>query len=62
MMTLSIRKRVEYGSTNDATRLIAISTKPIASKLRRGRTNSQTSGMTALSFGLVVPAVADGKE
>src|SRR6266498_1863134 len=40
-------------------RLMAINTNPIASKPRRGRTSSQTSGKTARSFGRVVPARTD---
>src|SRR5579863_1961147 len=47
--TSSIRGFVEYGRTNPATLLITISTKPNASRPRRGRINVQTSGQTAFS-------------
>src|SRR5580698_1102593 len=45
--TLSIRNFDEYGSTNPASLLMTISTKPSPSKARRGRINFQTSGQTA---------------
>src|ERR1017187_6182941 len=45
--TLSIRNFEEYGSTNPASLLITIRTKPSPSNARRGRINFQTSGQTA---------------
>jgi hypothetical protein len=39
----------EYGSTNPATLLMTIRTKPSASNPRRGRISFQTSGQTAFS-------------
>src|SRR4030095_6918211 len=48
-MTPSIRNLVEYGSTRPDTRLITMSTKPIASNPRRGRIKSQTVGAIARS-------------
>src|ERR1700756_1125426 len=46
-MTSSIRNLVDAGRTKPETRLITISTKPTASRPRRGRINSQTSGKIA---------------
>src|ERR1700716_3735315 len=50
LMTVSIRNRLEYGSTKAATRLITMSPKPSASSPRRGRISAQTSGKTARSL------------
>src|SRR5207245_9542953 len=50
LMTVSIRNFVEYGKTRAATRLMSISTNPRASRPRRGRISSQTSGSTARSL------------
>src|SRR5258708_6988583 len=61
IMTLSIKYRVEWGSTSAAIRLIAIRPKPPASSARRGRTNSHTRGNTALSFGRDAPGAGDRK-
>src|ERR1700690_3624888 len=48
--TLSIRNFEEYGNTNPATLLITISTKPSASRPRRGRISFHTSGRMAFSL------------
>src|SRR5208282_3054434 len=61
--TLSIRNFEEYGSTNPATLLTTISTKPSASRPRRGRISFHTSGKMALSlltFGGCTASLAGG--
>src|SRR2546422_1057396 len=50
LMTVSIRNFVEYGRTRAATRLMSINMNPRASRPRRGRISSQTSGSTARSL------------
>src|SRR5258706_885504 len=48
--TLSMRKRVEYGSTNPETRLMAMSTRPSASRPLRGLISAQISGHAMRRF------------
>src|ERR1700743_1164447 len=60
-MTVSIRYFVDAGSTNPATRLIAIRRRPNRRSQRRGRTSFHTSGSTFLRsvfFFCVSPAPA----
>ena len=49
-MTLSTKYFVDAGSTRPQTRLMAISTKPSASKPRRGLISAQTSGSDFQAF------------
>src|SRR3954451_24224593 len=49
-MTSSTKNLVEYGSTNPATRLMAMSISPRRRSHRRGRTIFQISGHSTLSF------------
>ena len=55
---MSIRNFDEYGSTNPASLLITISTKPTASRPRRGRISFQTSGQTAFRRWILGPLAA----
>src|SRR5579871_4581979 len=62
-MTSSIRNFVEAGSTNPATRLIVMSTRPTTSSPRRGRISVQISGKTAFKrciFGGLLASLVSG--